>query len=83
MLTSATHAEIGEDQELRLEALGFRIAAPGAVQRAAFEEDRGAQARPVFRGYSLDIVNNALHAHKARSLPDLIEIGRASCRERV
>ena len=33
----------------------LRVMAPGAVQRAAFEEDRGADARPIFGGEALQV----------------------------
>ena len=44
---------------MRVDAL--RIMAPGAVQVAAFKEDRGSDARPILGAESLDLHDVACH----------------------
>ena len=47
--------------KLRQRALRFRVAAPGAAQRAAFEKNQGADAVAVVQAEALNIEYNGFH----------------------
>jgi hypothetical protein len=56
---SATRAQAGPQRMFRSLVPAFRVVAPGAPQRAAFQEDRGANPRPVVNGVPLDVKDHA------------------------
>jgi hypothetical protein len=50
-------AALFEVEAVGLEALAFGVMAPPAGKGATFEEDHGADARPVMRGEAHDVEN--------------------------
>ena len=56
------------ENDLRLSGNALRVVAPGAAQRAAFEEDCRSDAGPVFDAESLHVENDA---GRFRSFKDL------------
>ena len=56
----AADAAVRKEKHLRFPFLGFRIVAPAAGQRTAFEKNRGADSRPVVDTKPLDFRNNRL-----------------------
>jgi len=57
-MATADAPQGGEDQ-LRLSGYPLRVVAPQTVQRAAFEKDRGPDARAIVDGEALDVEDGA------------------------
>ena len=61
---TAADAQVGRVEQLPVEAPGLGVVAPEAVERAAFEEDRGPYARAVVRGEALDVEDQSRNHYK-------------------
>lgn len=56
---SAANAAVFTKNQFGLAALALRVVAPDAGQRAAFEKNGGADARPVLDGISANVEDDA------------------------
>jgi hypothetical protein len=72
---AATRASGFDKRQFRFRRHAFGIVAPPAPQRAAFEEDRRANARPVVQRVSLDVKNRSLeHSYILQSIANRIHL---------